>query len=57
MEKTSGEEKQEVVTKSSMERELYVEKAMPVRPAVCKDVVFGLVIKIFFFVVTFFYLL
>ena len=41
MEKTSGEEKQEVVTKSSMERELYLEKAMPVRPAVCKDVVFG----------------
>lgn len=41
------EEKQEVVTKNSMERELYLEKAMPVRPAVCKDAVFGLVVKIF----------
>lgn len=39
--------KQEVVTKNSMERELYLEKAMPVRPAVCKDAVFGLVVKIF----------
>ena len=30
-----------------MERELYLEKAVPIRPAVCKGVVFGLVVKIF----------